>query len=191
MSLTILTPPAIEPVSVAEAKARLRLDTDAEDALLGALITAARERVEALAGRAMITRRVRELRDSFGASGQLKLALAPVSAIVHIRTIGPDGGAGADLDPGLYLLDGDRVPARVALLSGAWPAVRRAALGVEIVYDAGFSPAAADIPAALREAVLALAAELYEHRLPSERLEEVALPLAVQGWLAPYARVRL
>src|SRR3954468_1050233 len=46
--------PAVEPVSVPDMRAYLRLDDGAEDDLVAALVKAARLSVEALAGRVMI-----------------------------------------------------------------------------------------------------------------------------------------
>ena len=51
MTPLALTPPAIEPVSLSEAKDFLRILADDEDELLGTLITAARLMIEAASGR--------------------------------------------------------------------------------------------------------------------------------------------
>ena len=56
MSVTVLTPPASEPVSLAEAKTLLRIDAADEDSLLASLIATARHTVETRTGRALITR---------------------------------------------------------------------------------------------------------------------------------------
>ncbi|MEQ1619683.1 MAG: head-tail connector protein, partial [Terricaulis sp.] len=84
MTITILTPPASEPITLAEAKLFLRIDQTAEDPLITTLIAAAREAVEVACGRALITRRVRESldiwrRDSIGGA---VLGLGPVTNVV-------------------------------------------------------------------------------------------------------------
>ena len=55
MPLNLITPPAVEPVTLADAKAHLKVDTTDDDALITALITAARARAEWHTGRALIT----------------------------------------------------------------------------------------------------------------------------------------
>ena len=55
MPSVLLTPPAVEPLTLAEAKSYLRVDTVDEDDTIAALIAAARLLVEAYARRALIT----------------------------------------------------------------------------------------------------------------------------------------
>ena len=198
MSIETVTPPAAEPVSLADAKAWLRIEHDDEDGVIADLVAAARERVERLTGRALITRRVRERRDDWAEGGRLtahgghfRLGLGPVSQVHHVKTYAADDTA-ETFDADAYYVDTHASPARLALRGGAmWPVPGRCADGVEIEYDAGYGAAASDVPHGLTEALRLLLAEFYEHRLPAERAEEVSLPLAVQGLLAPFARVRL
>ncbi|MCG8442227.1 MAG: head-tail connector protein, partial [Caulobacterales bacterium] len=193
-----VTPPAAEPVSRDEAKARLRVEHADEDTLIDDLIAAARERVERLTGRALIRRRVRETRDTVGEGGRLsahgagfELGLNPVSAVHHVKTYAADG-ADTVFAAENYVLDAASDPARLVLAGASlWPVPGRSAVGFEIEYDAGYGLAGADAPAPLREAILALVADAYEHRTPAERAEEVALPSAVRGLLEPFARMRL
>lgn len=51
MNPILIAGPAVEPVTVAEMRAFLRLDDAAEDELVAVLITTARHRVEAASGR--------------------------------------------------------------------------------------------------------------------------------------------
>ena len=53
-SLTRQTPPAVEPVTLSEAKAHLRVDSTDDDAYIATLITAAREWVEAYLDRTLV-----------------------------------------------------------------------------------------------------------------------------------------
>src|SRR5882724_3057083 len=55
MTSTLIAGPGAEPVTLAEAKAWCRVDATDEDALLTALIVAARLQVESLTGGALIT----------------------------------------------------------------------------------------------------------------------------------------
>ena len=55
MSAILLTPPAAEPWTVAEAKAFLRVEHDDDDAIIASLIAAARGQIEALTRRALMT----------------------------------------------------------------------------------------------------------------------------------------
>lgn len=63
--LTLVTPPAVEPVSLAEAKAHLRLEIDDDDDLVSALISAARQKCESRLTRAFVTSGWRFTTDGF------------------------------------------------------------------------------------------------------------------------------
>ncbi|NWG54857.1 MAG: phage head-tail connector protein [Hydrogenophilaceae bacterium] len=186
MSITILTPPASEPVSLAEAKLFLRVDHGAEDALITLMIVAAREAVEAGCGRALITRRVRESLDIWrrDAVGGALLGLGPVANVVAVRLLAANGSESV-IDPERYRLDGARDRPRLVFEAGL-PATLRSAGGVEIDYDAGMAASAAALPTALRLAVLQVVATLYETRQGAAPLPEGARAL-----MAPFAPARL
>lgn len=186
MTITIVTPPASEPVSLAEAKLYLRLDHAHEDELIETLIAAAREAVEAGIGRALITRRVRESLDIWrreAANGAV-LTLGPVTAVIAVRLIA-ENGAQSVIDPERYRLEGNRDRPRLVFPPGL-PATLRSAGGIEIEYDCGFADAAADLPVALRLATLQIVAALYELRQG-----ENAIPETARALMRPFAPARL
>ena len=58
MTTAIITPPALEPLSLADAKLHLRIDHASEDDFLSHSITAARQYIEAVTGMAAIRPRL-------------------------------------------------------------------------------------------------------------------------------------
>jgi len=186
MTITTITPPASEPVSLAEAKLYLRVDHAHEDTLIATLIGAAREAVEAGIGRALITRRVRESLDIWrreAVQGAV-LGLGPVTNVVAVRLL-TDEGSQSVLNPERYRLEGHRDRPRLVFPPGV-PATLRSAGGIEIEYDCGFAEDAADLPIALRLATLQIVASLYELRQG-----EAPIPEAARALMRPYAPARL
>jgi uncharacterized phiE125 gp8 family phage protein len=194
MTLQLVTPPAVEPVALAEAKAFMRAGHDAEDNLILQLIASARQRVEAETGRALISRTWREVIDCWDMPGriaangqQFRLPLPPLVSVLSVTIFDADD-AGTVWDPAGYFVDTASDPGRITVRDGSFPVPGRAAAGIEIVFEAGYGDTPDDVPEALREAVLRLTADAYLNR---EGRTERPLPMAVQSLLAPYKRVRL
>lgn len=189
MTPFLLVGPAVEPVPVAEMKSHLRLDHDADDALLGMLIEAARCAAEAHAGRLMISQTWRLALDRWPAGGVVRVPLAPFAGLVAARVL-PQSGAAANLPLSDFVTDTVAEPGRIAV-RGAPPAPGRRFAGVELDVAVGYGAAPGDVPEPLRQAVRLLAAHWYENRgdeLP-ERTD--ALPPQVAALLNPFRRARL
>ncbi|MBL8560034.1 MAG: phage head-tail connector protein [Hyphomonadaceae bacterium] len=169
MPVEIVTPPATEPVSLAEAKLFLRVDHDAEDGLIAGLVTAARELVEQSTGRALVTRRLVETRNH-AKGGPFRCAFAPVTAV---HAVARDGVALGDTAWRLA------VDAEHVIGAGAGE--------IAVEYDAGYGADAEDAPEPLRQAIRVIVAMLYESR------EKASPPPfdPVFALIAPYLRVRL
>lgn len=192
MSLVMTSGPALEPVSLAEAKAHLRVDGSAEDALIQSLVVTSRLHIEAALGLALITQGWSYFLDRWPKGGRIALPLRPVASLVHVRVW--DAGSGVvTLDPALFLLDGQGMPPRLVPLSGAPPlAPGRAVNGIEVAFLAGFGPTPNDVPATIRHALLLLVAHWYENREPIEiGGGATAVPAMVSELLAPYRRRRM
>jgi uncharacterized phiE125 gp8 family phage protein len=161
MTLFRTTAPAVEPVSLAEAKAQLRIGHDSEDDLLNGLIRAAREEVEARTGIAMIAQDWRLALDRWPRFGRVALLRHPVVEILSVTVYGTDGEASL-VDPATYEVDIASRPARLYFMTRPEPA--RILNGIEIDFSAGFGADAEAVPEGLKRAILVLVAHWYEFR---------------------------
>jgi len=188
MTTVVVTPPATEPVSLMEANTHLRLDDGhPEEALLEALITAAREHIEAIASRALITQTIEQRMDGLpSCPGVIKLARAPVQAVSDVAFVDSDGNTDTVSD---FQSDVQSEPARLApVFNESWPATQNVLNAVTITYTAGYGDAAGDVPRPLRQAVLLLAAHWFDNRAPvtTGSADPVKVPFMVEALLAPY-----
>jgi uncharacterized phiE125 gp8 family phage protein len=184
MPLSLITPPSGEPVTLAEAKAHLKLDTSDDDVLVGAFITAARARAEWHTGRALMTQGWTLFLDRWPAGGVLDIPLPPLRSVSAVTTFARDDAATL-LDPARYVVDlaGNRIALRPA---SVLPPLLRNINAIAIAFTAGYG-AAGDVPQGLKSAILELIAFVYEHRgeAPAE------LPQDVQALLAPYRVLKI
>jgi uncharacterized phiE125 gp8 family phage protein len=191
MALVYRSGPAVEPVSLAEAKAHLRLETSADDALVTSLIITSRLHIEAALGLALTAQDWTLVLDAWPATGVVNIPMRPVSAVSVVRVRNADGSPEV-IDSGTYVFEGAGIPPRLVPGAGAWPTPERAIAGIEIDFTAGFGTTAASVPEPVRQAVKLLVAHWYEHRDPIEIGDPAtAIPAAVSALLKPYAVVRL
>jgi len=191
MALVLTGAPAVEPVTVSEAKAHLRVDGTAEDTLLGSLILTSRLHIEAALGLALITQSWRLRLDRWPNGAEVELPLSPLQSVASVKVAAADGEA-ETVPANRYVVDLDGTPPRLVRNGGGWPQPEKAAGGIEIDFTAGYGDDAEDVPAPIRQALLLLIAHWYEHRDPIEvGSRETAIPAAVSDLLAPYRTVRL
>ena len=191
MALVLTAASAAEPVSVAEAKAQLRIDTSDEDALIGSLSVAARMLVERTLGLALITQTWSYFLDVWPERGCIALPLLPVQAVSAVTVHDADGGASV-LDADSYSVDVLSAPARLVLKSATPSVVTRSFNAFEVAFTAGYGDDAADVPQPIRHAILLLVAHWFERREPVELgAGPQEVPVIVAGLLHPYRRVRL
>lgn len=190
ISLMLTTPPASEPVSIAELREYLRLAADSDDVLLSEMVKAARGICEGFTGRCFIAQGYSLFLDAFPQSGEISLPRRPFLALDFVKTHAPDGAATED-DPTRYEVD--IAGGRLALKAGVLPpqTVKRQG-GIEIGFIAGYGAAAEHVPAALRQAVLRVAADLYEKRGDMQSPPgSVILRSGAAGLLQPFRTIGL
>lgn len=179
----LLSGPALEPVALAEAKNFLRVEHDADDDLIAALIAGSRIHVEAQTRRALITQSWRLVRDCWPA-GRLAVLPVPLQALTAARVHRSDGSTQA-IDLAAFTLDTASAPAQLAF-SGL-PAPGRRVGGIELDIVAGYGDAPADVPEPLRQAIRLFVAHWYENRGVVAVGRTVAeLPVGALALIAPY-----
>jgi len=187
MTITTVTPPNGEPVSLAEARAFLRIGHDGEDALVQHLLEGARARLEQASGLALVSRTVRQNWRSWPAALRARgipLRPGPVQNIISIKEISASGEE-TDLTA-RFLFDAGRQ--RLCLPEFAAAPLIPPGGQVEVTYIAGFG-APEDVPADLKQAVLRLALDTY--RRGETEPAGAGLPRDVEAIIKPYRQVRL
>jgi len=189
MTLLLTVAPEAEPVTLAEAKAHLRLAGSGDDTLIAGLIRAARQDVERATGLALIAQDWRLVLDRLPPGGTVLIGRNPVQEILGVTIYGSEGEASL-IAPGDIEVDLVSRPARLHVVS--LPRPLRMMNGIEIDFRAGFGEAGTDVPDGLRRAILLLVAHWYEFRSgygPDD--QPVSYPPAYARLIAPFREVRV
>jgi uncharacterized phiE125 gp8 family phage protein len=198
MPLSLVSAPSVLPLTVAETKDHLRVDTSDDDDLITAMISAATDHVSGRngwTGRALVEQTWDLKLDAFPCAGKaIKLPLAPLQSVTSVKYIDTDG-VEQTLSDTVYAVDADSVPGRVYLAYGqSWPGIRSQRNAVTIRFvcgyaDDGGSPVdyRANIPEAIRAALKLLVGAMYENREDFVTgTIATQLPFAAQNLLMPY-----
>lgn len=183
--------PALEPVSLAEARAHSRLSGNDEDANLAGYLMAARQHVENYTGRALISRSYDLSIDSgwplVNWEKRIILPLPPLVSVTSVKYL-DTSGVQQTLSSALYQVTlGDMFGEIVPAYGAAWPGVRCQRDAVVVRFVTGYGSNPGDVPEPIRQAILLLTAHYFENRegvvLGSAAAE---LPLGVCALLANY-----
>jgi uncharacterized phiE125 gp8 family phage protein len=194
MRLTLITGPATEPVTLAEAKDHCRIAIADDDGLLAGYILAARNHLEQITGRAFLTQTldasfdddwpwILDL-DTRRHCRLIELMKAPVQSVSAITYV-DSAGVTQTLASNQYVVDTSSTIGNVYPAYGvSWPSVRLQRAAITVRFVAGWS---SNFPDSLRQALLLLIGHWYENRehvvigqAPSE------LPMSIASLIAPY-----
>lgn len=180
--------PAVEPVTLGEMKAYLRVDDDdgAQDELIAGLVKAARLMIEAASRRILIEQHWRVVLDRWPADGTLLLPLSPLIAVDGI-TVADASGHVQDVPPDAFEADNLSDPPRVVADDVPLPGKPRH--GLSIALRAGYGAAPEAVPATLKLAIRILVAHWFENR--GDVIGEPIMPPEALALVAPFQRVRL
>src|SRR5262249_46164290 len=143
MSSILLTAPALEPVSLPEAKAFLRVDNSDDDDLITALITAARSHVELQTRRALITQSWRLIRNAWPPDGRIMVTPAPLRAVTAARVYDAQNVTHS-IDTAAFTVDAAAAPAIVCFFPWSLQQPGRPLAGIELDVQSGYGDAATD-----------------------------------------------
>jgi uncharacterized phiE125 gp8 family phage protein len=180
--ISVVTPATGDPVSLAEAKAHLRVTDGSDDALIVGYLMAARQHVEDFTGRTL-SLQTYDYKIDDELCDEIVLPRPPLVSVTSVSYVDING-ATQTLSAALYQVDtgilfGRIVPAYQA----TYPSVRSQPNAVAVRFQAGYS----QIPEPIRQAILLLVSHFYDNRQPvligaisSE------LPFSVVALLSPY-----
>jgi hypothetical protein len=180
-TLTLITGPTADPVTLDEAKAWAKIDSIDDDPLLAALITAAIQSAEEYTRRAFISQTWKAAFD-IGGSGLdlgegvydlpitalygalprvIELPKQPAQSITSVVTY-DTSNASSTYATSNYSLIGNRL----ILTEGAlWPAALRPFGACEITYVAGYGDTSTSIPQPIKTAILMHVQHMYDGRI--------------------------
>lgn len=172
MPLKLITAPTVEPITLAEAKAHLRITGNDDDTAIGVLITTARQTAEQITGRALMPQTWEKTLDAFP-DNEIELPWPPLVSITSVKYI-DIAGSQQTLASTEYTADNDSEPGWLLLAYGKdWPATQEVANAVRVRYLAGYADAAS-VPAAIKNWMLLKIGELYANREASAERPAVA-----------------
>ena len=175
LNYKIITAPALEPVTVDEAKRQCKADdfTD-DDLLIQAYITAARELAEHRTGRLFVTQTVEVVLSEFP-SINIALPVSPVQSVSSIKYIDVNGNE-QTVPAEYYTLDTyGLVPSIEPEYGVVWPAVRAGTNAVKVRVVAGYGAPTA-VPLSVKQWILMAVDTFYQHRGMIENAQTYALP---------------
>lgn len=175
-SLALVTAPSVNPVTLAEVKEHLRVDTTDEDTLIATLISAAVDYVSGrsgFTGRALVTQTWDYYLPEFPANNApILLPLPPVQSVTSV-IYKDENGTEQTLATSIYGTNNASEPAALVVKQDqTWPETYLAWDAVKIRFVAGYAPTgggsptdfASGVPDAIKAAIFLTVGDLYQNR---------------------------
>lgn len=163
MGLSITTAAAEEPLTLAEAKAHLRVDSSDEDTLISSLIVAARQYAETYTRRTLVSTEYAYTLDAFPSTGAIVLPEPPLVSVASVTYIDTNGDS-QTWSSSLYTVKTDTMLGTIRpSYNEDFPSTRDQADAVTVNFTAGYADAAS-VPESLKSAMKLVIGHLYENR---------------------------
>lgn len=163
-SYVLATPAVTTPVTLAEAKEYLRVDSSAEDALITNLINVAVLFCEKYTKRDLINKTYKTYRDNF--SNKIIIKKSKLQSITSIQYYNNSDSL-ITISPSVYYFTDETDFSSIYLKNNqTWPSDNNISRlqNIIITFVAGFGPAASDVPADLKQGLLQHIVAMYERR---------------------------
>jgi len=179
------TDATVEPVTAAELRVHLRWEYgNVEEALMEALITAARHKVEETIGRSLINQTWELKLDCFPSI--IEVPRPPYSSLTSFQYVDSNGDTQTVTSTD-YTVDGSSEPARVyEAYNKSWPTTQPIRNAVILTYVAGYGAASTDVPEEFIVATKLLAAHWFRNRESAAPMQQHTIPDGVQALISPY-----
>lgn len=163
MKLELKTAPSVQPITLAEAKAHLRVDTTDEDTYINTLITASTNFAEKYTYRQFITATYYQYLDSFPI-GKITLEKPKLQSVTAITYTDEDGDT-KSLSTDVYEVDDKATIGTIRLKDGqSYPTTKSTYNAVRIEFKAGYGDAGSDVPDLLKSTLKVMVSYLFENR---------------------------
>ena len=185
-SLKVLTQPAVEPVSLAEAKAHCRIDTDTDDAYVASLIRAAREYCAAYCDETFVHTQYVMTLDSFPVEIELpRPPMASAAAVTAVTvTYKMADQATVTLNASQYRVDRDSTPGVLrTTYNGSWPSHLMDYNAVTVTWWGGKGADGSGVEQRIRNAILWLVGYWYERRMAADGISMSEIPFGAKALL--------
>jgi len=171
MALKIIIPPAVEPITLDEAKQHLRVTGNDDDIILISMIKQAREFCENFQNKKYITQTLEMVLDSFPNNNYICFeSCSPVQGVGNIKYYDTNGQEYI-FDAGNYIVDTDSFVNRIVLgYCKLWPTIALQTVNaVRIRFTAGFGDKPENVPETVKWAMILHMRLLYDDYKPDER----------------------
>lgn len=181
-SYSLVTAPTVEPLTLSEAKLFLRVDQTTEDALITAMIVAARQWVENFTWRPLCSQTWKLNLNDDEITEFLGINKGPVQSITHIKYFDTLNVQNT-MATGVYQQDLLNEPAIIRITT--MPDFYDRLNAMEIQFVCGYG-VAASVPDAIKQAMYLMLGHWYEHRESVSVGNFTEVPVTSQALLEPY-----
>lgn len=190
-SWQIISEPASEPITTAQAKEQLRVDWSDEDDYIDTLITASRKFCEQYTNRVFITQTWRQNEDSF--TNPIPLRVNPVISLTSLKYYDTNDTQQTLTDSSTNFQKdfNSDVASIYSGTTNAFPSISAVVINpIEIITVCGYG-GASDVPEDIKNAIKIMVSFFYEHRdlvnVPvASMATQIPIPQAVYSLLSNY-----